>query len=77
MFNKKRLLIVAGPTGCGKSTFISSALGGKPSALTKKLLKNAFTRSDFKIENFLKRLKSSKTSRGDSRNSHATTTTSS
>lgn len=58
MFNKKRLLIVAGPTGCGKSTFISSALGGKPSALTKKLLKNVFTRSDFKIEKlFLKRLK--------------------
>ena len=58
MFTKKRLLIVAGPTGCGKSTFISSALGGKPSVLTKKLLKNAFTRSDFKIEKlFLKRLK--------------------
>ena len=33
-------------------------MGGKPSALTKKLLKNAFTRSDFKIEKlFLKRLK--------------------
>jgi len=58
LFNKIRLLIVAGPTGCGKSTFISSALGGKPSALAKKLLKNAFTRSDFKIEKlFLKRLK--------------------
>ena len=58
MFNKKRLLIVAGPTGCGKSTFLSSALGSKPSPLTKKLLKNAFARSDFKIEKlFLKRLK--------------------
>ena len=58
MFNKKRLLIVAGPTGCGKSTFLSSALGDKPSPLTKKLLKNAFTRSDFKIEKlYLRRLK--------------------
>ena len=58
MFNKKRLLIVAGPTGCGKSTFLSSALGSKPSPLTKKLLKNAFTRSDFKIEKlYLRRLK--------------------
>ena len=58
MFNKKRLLIVAGPTGCGKSTFLSSALGSKPSPLTKKLLKNAFARSDFKIEKlFLRRLK--------------------
>ena len=58
MFNQKRLLIVAGPTGCGKSTFISSALGSKPSPLTKEILKNTFTRSDYKIEKlFLKRLK--------------------
>ena len=39
MFTKKRLLIVAGPTACGKSTFLSSALGSKPSPLTKKILK--------------------------------------
>ena len=58
MFNQKRLLIVAGPTGCGKSTFLSSALGSKPSPLTKEILKNTFTRSDYKIEKlFLKRLK--------------------
>ena len=54
----KILLIVAGPTGCGKSTFLSSALGSKPSPLTKEILKNTFTRSDYKIEKlFLKRLK--------------------
>ena len=58
MFTKKRLLIVAGPTACGKSTFLSSALGSKPSPLTKKILKNVFTRSNYKIEQlYLKRLK--------------------
>ena len=48
--NNKRLLIVAGPTGCGKSTFLKTALGNKPSPLAKKILKKAFTRSDFKIQ---------------------------
>jgi len=50
LFNRKRLLIVAGPTGCGKSTFLKSALGNKPSPLAKQILKKAFKRSDFKIQ---------------------------
>ena len=50
LFSRKRLLIVAGPTGCGKSTFLRSALGNKPSPLTKKILRKAFKRSDFKIQ---------------------------
>jgi len=50
LFSRKRLLIVAGPTGCGKSTFLRSALGNKPSPLTRTILKQAFKRSDFKIQ---------------------------
>lgn len=50
MFNNKRLLIVAGPTGCGKSTFLRSAIGVHPSPLVKKILKKAFKRSDFKTQ---------------------------
>ena len=50
MFNNKRLLIVAGPTACGKSTFLRSAIGAHPSPLTKKILKKAFKRSDFKTQ---------------------------
>tara|TARA_B100000925_G_scaffold238206_1_gene187068 strand:+ start:245 stop:814 length:570 start_codon:yes stop_codon:yes gene_type:complete len=50
LFSRKRLLIVAGPTGCGKSTFLRSALGNKPSPLTRTILKKAFKRSDFKTQ---------------------------
>jgi len=60
LFDKKRLLIVAGPTGCGKSTFLKSALGNKPSPLAKKILKKAFKRSDFKIQQlYFRRLQKS------------------
>ena len=57
LFSRKRLLIVAGPTGCGKSTFLRSALGNKPSPLTKKILKKAFKQSDLKTQQlYLRRL---------------------
>ena len=58
LFKSKKLLIVAGPTGCGKSTFLRSALGSNHSPLTKKILEEAFKNSNVKIEQlYLRRLR--------------------
>lgn len=50
LFSRKRLLFVAGTTGCCKSTCFRPALGNKPLPLPRKILKKAFKRSDFKTQ---------------------------
>ena len=45
IFRKKRLLILAAPTGCGKSTFKYAALSEQPPPLAEKILVKAFSRN--------------------------------
>ena len=44
MFRRKKLLIIAGPTGCGKTTFRSSLQSEQQPDLTKLIIEKAFSR---------------------------------
>ena len=45
IFKRKKLLIIAGPTGCGKTTFRNSVKTGQRPNLTKTILEKVFLRN--------------------------------